>query len=224
MPAFNEEKNLPQTIARVATALDHIGIDFEIVVVDDGSVDATAAVTAGIAGRDPRVRLAANPRNLGIARTFAYGVSVARGDWVILIPADLAMDPGQVARFLEAKEGTDIVLGIRSDRRDVPPLRRLVSEVNIRLIRTLFRMPHRQFNYITMYRHTVFDGMAITSTSVFFHAEILIKARDAGYRIRELEVTYVPRPHGTSSTGSPRVLLAALTETLRFWWSWKRAA
>ena len=221
IPACNEELNLPSTISQVVGRLELLGCAFEIIVVDDGSTDGTPGVVGTLADKDTRIRLAANRENLGIARTFARGVGLARGEWVILIPADLAMDPDQIEDFLEASKSADIVLGIRSDRRDSSPLRRLVSEVNILLIKILFRMRQRQFNFVTMYRRAIFRRFDVNSSSVFFHAEILIKARDAGFRISELEVRYVPRTHGKTSTSHPRVALATLREMLGFWWSWR---
>ena len=88
-------------------------------------------------------------------------------------------------------------MGLRSDRSDYTLLRRLVSWTNIHLIQTLFGMKLRQFQYISMYRMEVLRGMQIEySRSAFFLAEVLIKARDSGWRLVEVEIRYAPRLSG----------------------------
>jgi glycosyltransferase involved in cell wall biosynthesis len=157
-----------------------------------------------------------------MARAFLRGMGLARGEWVMLIPADLAIDPDQINDFLAAADKADIALGIRSDRSDCSPARRIVSLVNISLIRRLFRMPQRQFNFVAMYRRSIFGRFEICSSSHFFHAEILIKARDAGFSITEVETRYVPRLFGTTSSSSPGAIGRAAWDLAAFWWSWRR--
>ena len=223
IPVRNERQNLPVTLAQIAGKLESLGCTYEIVVIDDASDDDSVAIVTEMARTNPSIRGLRNGEHLGIARTFLNGVRSAQGAFVVLIPADLAMDPDQIADYLDAAKSADIVLGIRSDRRDSALPRRLVSEINILLVKALFGMPQRQFNFVAMYRRELFDRMAISSVSVFFHAEILIRARDLGMTISELDVRYVPRRFGRSSTGHPRVAMAALLEMVSFWWRWRQA-
>jgi hypothetical protein len=148
----------------------------------------------------------------------------AAGEAVMFIPADLAMDLDDLHKYFEAAAEADVVVGLRSDRRDYSAFRKLVSVVNIALIRVLFGMRLRQFNYIHLYRREVLEAMAVESRGVFLAAEILIKARDLGYRLAEVEVGYVPRRAGQASCGRPGVIAKAAWELGRFWlrWLWGR--
>jgi len=223
VPAFNEESNLASTVNSVAGEMNTLGCTYEIMIVDDASSDGTAAEASRLSTESPVVRVVRHRSNMGMATAFRSGVAAARGEWIILVPADLAMDVRSLGRFLEMRQDCEIVLGIRSDRRDVPYFRRLVSWVNIFLIQRLFGMAHSQFNYIAMYKRDVLLGLDSTARTVFFHAEILISARDAGFRIREVQVPYVPRASGKSTSSSLAVITRTTAETLRYWWRWRRA-
>jgi glycosyltransferase involved in cell wall biosynthesis len=218
MPAFNEEAGLRQSIETLVPALDRLGIAYEVLIVDDASVDCTGAVAAALASERPVVRVLHHAANRGIGGGFVTGVAAARGDWLILIPADLAMDLSELSLYLDAARAADVVVGVRSDRSDYSGWRRVVSFVNIGLIRFLFGMRERQFNYITMYRLAVLRSMQIEYwRSAFFHAETIIKARRMGYRIAEVDVSYQPRATGRATGARPRLIFATVRDMFGFW-------
>lgn len=225
IPSYNEEDNLPTTLPAVIAACEQQTRSFEILVVDDGSKDRTAELVEGFAREDPRVRLHKHPHNMGPGSGIKTGVDIARGDFIIFIPADIAMDLGQLHRYMaEARAGADIVVGIRSDRRDYTARRKLNSYAYIALIKTLYLMPQRQFNYIHLYRRAIFERVRIEYTGVFITAEILIKARDLGYRLVEVDIEYVPRVAGEATCGKPVVINKTARELIHFWprWAWGR--
>ncbi|MCX7706893.1 MAG: glycosyltransferase family 2 protein, partial [Anaerolineae bacterium] len=198
--------------------LKRLGILFEILIVNDASKDRTGEIADELARRFPEVRVVHHPTNRGIGGGFLTGVAEAQGEWLILIPADLAMDPAELSKYLRAAEGTDVVVGIRSDRSDYSGWRRLVSWLNIRLIQLLFSMPQRQFNYISMYRLSVLRQMRIEYwRSAFFHAETLIKARDLGYRLAEVEIQYVPRASGRATGAKTGLIVRTVRDMVLFW-------
>lgn len=218
MPAYNEEAGLELGVTSLRTQLVHMDVTYEILIVDDASRDRTGEIADELARRFPEVRVVHHPANRGIGGGFITGVAEARGDWLILIPADLAMDPAELSRYLDAAHDADVVVGIRSDRSDYSGWRLLVSWLNIRLIQLLFGMPQRQFNYISMYRLSVLRQMSIEHWhSAFFHAETLIKARDLGYRLVEVEICYVPRASGRASGADARLIMRTLRDMVLFW-------
>jgi glycosyltransferase involved in cell wall biosynthesis len=225
VPAYNEEAGLARSAELLLEALGGLGTAFEVLVVDDGSTDQTDAIADRLATTCPSVRAYHHPVNLGIGGGMITGITYARGEWLILIPADLALDLAELRTYLDAAaQGADVVVGVRSDRRDYSPLRLLVSWVNIRLIRLLFGMEQRQYNYISMYRMEFLQRIDVEYwRSAFFFAEILIKAKALGARLVEVDISYVPRASGRATGANPHLILRTMRDMLLFWvrWTWK---
>jgi glycosyltransferase involved in cell wall biosynthesis len=218
MPAYNEAGGLAVNVKALLAALDGYGVIYEVLIADDASTDGTGSLAEGLARVHPQVRVIHHAVNEGIGGGFLSGVAAARGEWFILIPADLAMDLAELQRYFAAAATADVLVGIRSDRSDYSGWRRIVSFVNIGLIQLLFGMRERQFNYITMYRSGVLREMTIEYwRSAFFHAETIIKAKALGYRIAEVEVDYVPRETGRATGARPALILATVRDMLHYW-------
>ena len=127
-PAYNEEAGLVEFCRRVAQVMaEH---DYELIVVDDGSADRTPAVLADIAAADPRVRVARLSRNFGHQAALSAGLTLARGDAVVSIDADLQDPPEVILRLIERwRAGADVVHAVRHVRPGEPRLRLLAIRV-----------------------------------------------------------------------------------------------
>jgi glycosyltransferase involved in cell wall biosynthesis len=223
IPAYNERDGLALCVEAVQVRLSELGVDSEILVVDDGSCDGTSHIADALVAGVPGLRAIHHPQNQGIGAAFKTGVANAHGEWLILIPADLALDPGDLYQYLDAARAADVVVGNRSDISDYSSFRRLVHYANIRLIQVLFQMPLRQYQYISLYRLATLREMDIEYTgSAFFLAEILIKARALGARLVEVPIRYLPRRSGQATGARWRQIADTLRDMLRFWWRWVR--
>jgi len=221
MPAYNEEAGLARSVDLLRSCLLDRVISFEILIVNDASRDHTGEIANGLATRYTDVRVVHHPENRGIGGGFVTGVADARGDWLILIPADLALQLAELPKYFDAAEDADVIVGIRSDRSDYSGYRLLVSWINIRLVQILFGMTERQFNYISMYRLAVLRQMRIEYWhSAFFHAETIIKAKALGHRLTEVEISYTPRTSGRPTGARPKLLVSTVRDMLRFWVRW----
>jgi glycosyltransferase involved in cell wall biosynthesis len=218
VPAYNEAGNLPGCVQSVLEQMEALGVPVEIIIVDDASDDETGRLADQLAAMDEGVRVMHHPTNLGIGGAFITALEQAQGEWLILIPADLAIEPSELRRYLSAAPQADVVVGLRSDLSDYNLARKLVHEINIFLVQHLFHMPLRQFQYISMYRLEVLHNMSIEYwRSAFFLAEILIKARAAGYRLVEVEVLYAPRITGRATGAKIKLVFLTLWDMFRFW-------
>lgn len=218
VPAYNEEENLRDTVSVIANKLDEIGTTFEIIIVNDGSTDATETIAGELGKNDARIGLINHPCNLGPGSGVFTGIEASQGEFVIFIPADLALDIDELPKYINASRMCDLVVGVRSDRRDYSLFRKFVSYVNIALIKILFGMKQRQFNYIHMYRREMLKRINIESRGVFITAEIMIKAHDLGYTLQEVDITYVPRTAGKATCGNTAVIMETVRDLFKFWW------
>ncbi|WBQ04949.1 glycosyltransferase family 2 protein [Kribbella sp. CA-293567] len=118
VPMYDEEEVLPIFFERMHPLLDGLGIDYEVLVVDDGSRDRTAALVTEAAGHWPQLRLVRLLRNSGHQAALSAGFRRARGEYVVTIDADLQDPPEVIAELLAAArdQDVDVVYGVRSDR------------------------------------------------------------------------------------------------------------
>lgn len=217
VPAYNEQANLEANVQAIWSKLTELGVDGEILIVDDGSDDGTPEIADCLNRENPSVRVVHHSQNLGVGRAFRSAVSEARGEWLILIPADLAMDLNELTTYLNHSNEADVVVGLRSDRSDYTFLRKIVSLTNILAVRLLFGMKLRQFQYISMYRLALLRQMEIQYwMSAFFLAEILIKARDLGKRLVEVEICYAPRVSGKASGAKMKLILKTMVDMIAY--------
>ncbi|MCU0689790.1 MAG: glycosyltransferase family 2 protein, partial [Polyangiaceae bacterium] len=129
VPVFNEETNVAALVERVCPVMDKVGERFELLFVDDGSVDRTPALLREICQRNPRVRAVRFTRNFGQEAAVQAAYLYARGQWVIQMDGDLQNPPEEIPKLLAQRDaGWDIVYGVRTGRRD-PLFRRAASQL-----------------------------------------------------------------------------------------------
>ena len=211
-PAYDEAANLPTLLPRALAIGEASGHSFEIVIVDDGSRDASFDVVAAWAAREPRIRGVRHARNRGYGAALRTGLRAARGELVFFSDADLQFELSEIERLLPHTKRFEIVAGVRTPRRD-PWLRRVIARVWGGLIRLLFQLPVRDIDCaFKIFRREVLDAIPIESIGAFVNTEILVRARAAGFRIQQVPVTHHPRRSGRQTGARPRVILRALIE------------
>ena len=212
VPVFNEEDNLSRNLPLIERAASQCTQKHEILIIDDGSRDRSAEVVLRAKKQNRRIRLVSHAGNLGPGAGIPTGLFWARGKWVMFLPADLACEPDELSGFYRARRGADVVVGLRSDRRDCPRWRRGLSLLYIRILRTLTGTRVRQFNYLQLWRRSIFDRLAVSSRGVFVTAEIILRAEQAGLVVVQHPLTYRPRAGGKASGASPRAMARTLAE------------
>jgi len=142
VPCFNEEATLPETHRRLSAALDRLDVDREIVYVDDGSRDRTAAILREIQASDGRVRVVLLSRNFGHQLAVTAGIDRAGGDAVVLIDADLQDPPEVIAEFVARwREGYQVAYGVRASREGETPFKRWTATAFYRVLNRLSDVP-----------------------------------------------------------------------------------
>ena len=211
-PVFDEEHNVGPLLASALALAPRLATPFEIIVVDDGSRDRSAAIVADWRRRDPRIRLLRHPSNIGYGAALRSGLRAARGEWLFFSDADLQFDLGELERLLERTSDAELVVGYRAPRRD-PWNRRLLAWGWGRLVRALFGLRVRDIDCAFKVIHRpVIEALPIASLGAFVNTELLVRATRAGFRIVEVPVTHRPRVSGRAKGATPRVILRALLE------------
>jgi glycosyltransferase involved in cell wall biosynthesis len=216
MPAYNEEANLEQSVGRMASALKTFSRGFEIIVVDDGSQDATAAVLERLKVAHPNLRVIRHPANRGYGAALRSGFDAARFPWIFLMDADNQFDPAEVELLLARAADADIVAGYRKQRRD-PLLRRISAWAFFTMVRLLFGRLVRDVNCaFKLIRRDLIVRMALQSEGALINTEMLVLARQLQARVVEVPVHHYPRTAGKPTGANIRVVLRAFAELLAF--------
>ncbi|HLF56455.1 MAG TPA: glycosyltransferase family 2 protein [Thermoanaerobaculia bacterium] len=220
VPAFNEEENLPELVAEIRSALAPVGLDWELLLVDDGSTDGSPAVMERLRREEPRIRILRHRKNAGQSAALAWGFRAARGTLVATLDADLQNDPADLPRLLaELDRGFDVVSGVRVDRRD-PWVRRVSS-----------RIANAVRNWATDERITdvgcslkVYRAEFLEHLPMFtgMHRFLPTLVRWNGARVTEVPVRHRPRRHGVGKYGIGNRLFRALADLFAVRWMRKR--
>lgn len=201
VPLYNEERNLVPLVRELHVAL--AGLDWELLLVDDGSTDASGRIAEALAETDPRIRAVRLACNYGQTTALQAGFDHARGDLLVSMDGDLQNDPADIPRLLEMlKLGYDLVAGYRVDRKDRLLTRRLPSVLANRLIARVTSIPVRD-NGCTLkaYRRRLLERLELYADR---HRFIPALAASHGARIAQIPVRHRPRRFGKSKYGLSR--------------------
>jgi glycosyltransferase involved in cell wall biosynthesis len=209
IPILNEEKNIPVLHERLSSSLNRIGQRSEIVLVNDGSSDGSAALLDDLAARDPRVTVVHFSRNYGQTAAFMAGLDHSRGRIIVPMDGDLQNDPEDIARLLaKLDEGYDVVSGWRQERQDHALRRNLPSRLANALISRVSGVHLHDFGCsLKAYRRDVLEGVKLYGE---MHRFVPIYAEWNGARVTEIAVQHQPRVHGHSKYGLERVIKVVL--------------
>jgi glycosyltransferase involved in cell wall biosynthesis len=216
VPLFDEAGNVVPLVTAIQDAMVDMGT-WELLMVDDGSRDGTAAEIRRLAGVDPRIRLIRLARNYGQTTALQAGFDESQGEIVVSIDGDLQNDPADIPRLVHELEagGFDLVAGYRQGRQD-SARRKLPSALGNAVARLLTGVQIRDTGCtLRAYRRELLEGFVIYSDLHRFVPAIAAAVK--GARITEIPVGHSPRLHGSSKYGlsrAPKVAADLLVLTL----------
>ncbi len=202
MPALNEQDNIEHALADTLQALDQFGINGEVIVVNDGSTDETAARVQAFKEKDARIRMIAHETPQGIGASFWDGVDAAAGEAVVMMPGDNENNPAETFRYFKLLEHVDIVIPFIFNREARPWLRNLLSFVYRFIINTTFLVNFNYTNGTVIYRKAVLKELTYRNSGFFFQTDILIRTVKQGYLFAEVPYRLGLREGGRSSAVS----------------------
>ena len=223
MPALDEEAGIEAAIRTGAAALDELcgrGLlgGYELIVVDDGSTDATADLVGRLAEELAAVRLIRHPRNRGVGAALQSAIAATECELLLSTDADMPVDLGRLADALPllAPDEVGMVAGHRSTFDQEPAFRRAAARVYDQVVRTVVSVRVSDVNFPFKLLATETARRAeIHSEGALVDVELLAKVQGMRLRIVPLEIAYHARTTGESKTMRPRLLLRLLRELLQ---------
>ena len=216
LPAFNEEECIETAISQCVDFLNHRYQDWEVVAVDDGSVDETAAIVGRMIQQEPRIKLVRQPRNLGYGAALRRGFEEARGELVFFTDSDCQFDVRELADLMPLLDRYDAVFGFRVYRYD-SVFRCILSWTYNRLVRVLFQVKIRDVDCsFKLLTRRVVDNLHLESSDFFVDTEIVARTAKMGARIVEKGVRHYPRQAGRT-TVRPSHIPRTLWTVFKMW-------
>lgn len=220
LPAFNEEKNITDTLSDVVGVLKELKLkDWEVLVINDGSKDDTAAKVSEVSRHDPRVKLVNHVTNKGYGRALKTGFETAQYPWIAFLDSDAQFKFAGIRKFLEQTDTADVILGYRLNRAD-PFQRRIFTWGWKMLAMVVLGLNVRDYSCgFKMMKKKVYENIKpIHSEEKVTQIEILIKAKKRGFKFAEVGVHHYPRIHGVPTGANLSVVSKSFVDLMRLWY------
>jgi glycosyltransferase involved in cell wall biosynthesis len=216
-PCYNEQDNVDQTVKKALVVLEKINMDFEVIIIDDGSSDDTGRIADELADRDGRIKVVHHPRNLGYGAALQSGFAAATKELVFYTDGDGQFDISEMPPLLPLMDQYDIVSCYRLNRRDS-----LIRKINgwcwTKLVCLLFGLKIRDIDCaFKLYKRKIFEGLSLSSTGALIDTEVLARASRKGYLITQKGVHHYPRTAGSQTGANFRVILRAFRELFKLY-------
>lgn len=208
VPVFNEEELLRSAMQKNLTELGKTSIDYEIILINDGSTDRTPEILQEFLAH-PQIRIYTNETNRGFGDAVRKGMNYATKESVMFVPVDSPLTEPMFRAFLDNYHSADILVGYRNSRKGYTFTMKANSYLYIKIISLLFGMNLRDYNWIHLYKREALQkaGIYIESSGVFMLAEVLIKAKKCGLSMVEFPVHHFGRASGIPSAAKTSVIL-----------------
>ena len=217
-PAYNDEASIAGLVGDALALLPELTDDFEVIVVNDGSTDATRAVLDGLERELPRLRVVHHESNRGYGGALRTGFASATKELIFYTDGDGQYDVRELARLRPLlREGVDIVNGYKIKRADGWQRKALGAAYN-RLAHLLFSIPIRDVDCdFRLIRRRVVGRVELVSSSGSICVELVHKLQRAGCVFAEAPVHHYPRAHGRSQFFTPARVARTALELLSLW-------
>ena len=198
IPALNEEGNLEPSVKNLLTAMGPYFNSYELLIINDGSTDGTGALAERLAHSNPYIRVIHHERPLGLGASLRQGFDLATQEYVTWYAADDPMDGNSWERIFEQIGNADVLISYMANPEFRPWIRRVLSQIYVRILNLLFGLRIRYYNGFTIYRRELIRSIQTSARGFSILAEVLILALKSGHRPLEIPTYHRQRKQGTS--------------------------
>lgn len=217
-PAYNDGGTIASLVITAVQTARQLTSDFEVIVVNDGSADATPRILSELAGLYPQVRVVTHDRNRGYGGALRSGFASASKELVFYTDGDAQYDPAEMTVLWERfGDDVDLVNGYKISRSD--PLHRvIIGRIYHYTVKLLFGLRVRDVDCdFRMLRRSIFDRVQLENNSGVICLEMMKKIQDAGFRIAERPVHHYHRAYGRSQFFNFRRVLKTGVDVMKLW-------
>lgn len=216
-PCFNEEQNVPLFVNEAVKILPKLAKNYEIIIVNDGSVDNTLQVAKKLKREYPEIQIVNHKKNRGYGASLKSGFGKARYDWVFFTDGDLQFSLDQLKEFIPFTSTSEVIIGYRKKRADGA-----FRSTNARLYKTfvdvLFRLHVKDIDCAyKLISKRVLNLVTLESEGAFISAELLYKLKKKKIRFKQLPVDHFPRRFGSPTGNNIKVIIKACFEAFRLY-------
>jgi glycosyltransferase involved in cell wall biosynthesis len=212
LPSYNEEGNVERVVKGFLAELPRVAEKYEVVVVDDGSRDRTGEIADRLAAENPHVLVVHHPNNLGYGGAVNSGLRSGSQPYLLLSDGDGQFDPAEMSKLTSRIADCDVVIGLRARRAD-NLMRRINGKAWTTLSRLLFGLRISDMDCgFKLFRREAIEGITLHSNSAMITTELMARLAGRNARIRQVDVTHLPRLAGQQTGGSPLAVIRAFRE------------
>lgn len=220
-PTYNEEGNIKDTVSKAVDVLKKRFKNWEIIVVNDGSLDRTAQIVDQLRNDNPRIKVITHKQNKGYGASLQSGFYNSKYDWIAFTDSDGQFDLSEIDNFSKKQEETnaDLVIGYYKKRR-VSKFKIITSKMWELSVMVLFGLKVHDIDCgFKLMRKDVIKKIPRLESErgAFISSEFLIKARKAGFKIVEVAVTHYPRTQGKGTGRDLKVIIKSFVDLFRLW-------
>jgi glycosyltransferase involved in cell wall biosynthesis len=226
IPCFNEEGSVEATVEEAVSTSEKLGIDYEIIIFNDGSSDRTAEIADRLARQNKSIRVFHNRKNMGQGYCITNGFKAASKEWITTIPGDRQISLETLDKFIEKSKDVDLVSGFMLNESQTRTFyRRLISHGFQILNRMLFGIKVRYTNGFTIWRREKLNQIDMSSIGYAILSEIYVNAFRRNWKYAEEGFYLRPRTTGVEGASTPRAIIKAITECFKLFFrsrKWQR--
>lgn len=211
-PVYNDEHTVRTVARRAIELLEEVANEYEIIIVDDGSPDASGAIADELAAGNARIQAIHHPENRGYGAAMQTGIAASSYDIICMIDGDNEYDVFDLKKMLAVRDYYMLVIAFRY-RKLYSTKRIFISFVYNAVLRLVFKSPFRDISTgIRLMHRSVFDGLELTSNSPFIGAELTLKSMLRGYPVGEVGIQTFPRSFGEGSATSMKNIIGTIKD------------
>lgn len=219
VPVYNEEEVIEHVLKGVIRYLKEENVDYEIVVVNDGSTDRTGEILKKLSRENSDIRIIKNRYRKGVGYTLKKALYNSRKHSVFFFPADGEQDIKELPMFFNH---ADITVGVRKER-SAPQWKYITSYLYRFIVNQLFGKRYPDINWVKLIKKEVLNDISLISESAFLDSELLIEAERKGYKVDFVNVTQKRRAGGYSKCNAFKLFLPGMRDLLKYYRKYRKA-